>query len=64
MTIEEFEALPQEQQEATRKLQERSGIAWDEFLEQAWFDHMFKTVMVANFHGMVVGIEQDGYTHS
>lgn len=67
MTQQEFEgpALTDEQRDAMKRLQERSGIPWDEFLANCSAPAGFRTyVGVSNFHGMYVGIERDGYTHS
>lgn len=65
MTVEEFKELPPEQQEAMESLQERSGIPWNEFLSQAVPPSPLQNyVAIPNFHGMHVGIEPDGYTHS
>jgi len=68
MTQAEFEgpALTDEQREAMKRLQERSGIPWVEFLERA---HppvlpLAPYVGIKDFHGMFVGIEPDGYTHT
>lgn len=68
MTQQDFnERCTPEQRQAMRSLQERSGIPWDEFLASAGFAGMAGSqpyVAIPNFHGMYVGIETDGYTHS
>lgn len=68
MTIQEYEdTLTQAQREAMRALQSRSGIPWDEFLAGARLVGLAGAspyVAIPDFHGMYVGIERDGYTHS
>ena len=65
MTNEQFYALPSAQAKAMENLQERSGIPWEDFLERCIPpSRIFPEVLVQNFHGMTVGIEPDGYTHS
>lgn len=65
MDKEQFDNLPEAQREAMRDLQERSGIPWNEFLESAQAPTLLAPyVGIPNFHGMFVGIEEDGYTHS
>jgi hypothetical protein len=64
MTQEEYRALPHAQREAMIKLQRRSGIEWEDFLEKAFLTRPGDYVGVPDFHGMFVGIEPDGYTHS
>ena len=65
MTIEEFQKLPATQRTAMVKLQERSGIEWETFLANAIAPAgIFNYVAIPNFHGMYVGIESDGHTHS
>ena len=65
MTKEQYDSLPKAQQEAMRSLQERSGIEWDTFLEKCYPPNPLDPyVGVPDFHGMFVGIEPDGYTHS
>jgi len=68
MTTAEFDSdkLTDEQRKAMRNLQERSGIPWDEFLKNSYppAGTIAPYVSVTNFHGMFVGIEPDGHTHS
>jgi len=65
MTKEQFGKLPKAQREAMRSLQERSGIDWDTFLEKSYAPtDLTPYVSIPDFHGMFVGIEPDGYTHS
>lgn len=67
MTQQEFEGpkLTDEQREAMKQLQEQSGIPWEEFLEHSSAPTGLQPyVGVRNFHGMFVGIEADGYTHT
>jgi hypothetical protein len=65
MTTEEYNTLPEAQRKAMVDLQERSGIPWGDFLEQALPPTpLCDYVAIPNFHGMFVGIENDGYTHS
>lgn len=63
MTTIQFNTLPAAQRDAMVHLQARSGIDWKDFLEQAYI-HFDDYVAIPNFHGMYVGIEKDGYTHS
>lgn len=65
MTSEQFDALPSAQKKAMRDLQERSGIPWEDFVSQALAPTtLHNYVAIPNFHGMYVGIEEDGHTHS
>jgi hypothetical protein len=68
MTQNEFdhsEALTDEQRESMKNLQERSGIPWEDFLERSALPAgIFPYVGVNDFHGMFVGIEPDGHTHT
>lgn len=64
MTTEQFHTLPEAQQNAMRKLQERSGVTWDVFLESAHVASRLDPYVGVPFCGMYVGIEPDGYTHS
>jgi len=67
MTQAEFEstALTDEQRTAMKRLQKDSGIPWDTFLENSHAPAgITPYVSVINFHGMFVGIEPDGYTHT
>lgn len=65
MTAEEYENLSEEQRTSMKNLQERSGIAWEDFLESALAPTLLcPYVGIPNFHGMFVGIETDGFTHS
>jgi hypothetical protein len=63
MTTNQFvqECTP-EQKKALVALQKRSGIPWKDFIESAQYSPSY--VAIPNFHGMFVGIEPDGYTHS
>lgn len=57
--------LTAEQREAMRDLQERSGIPWETFLSNATAPTtLCPYVGIHDFHGMFVGIEHDGYTHT
>ena len=65
MTSEQFQELPIAQREALYRLQERSGIDWDDFLSRCLAPTPIQDyVAVLNFNGMYVGVEADGYTHS
>jgi hypothetical protein len=69
MTTEEYNSdrLTDEQRASMERLHERSGIPWADFLEQAIAPSggvIHDYVAIPNFHGMYVGIEKDGYTHS
>ncbi len=67
MTQQDYDTkLTEQQREAMHNLQERSGIPWEEFLAKAHAPSgkIFDYVGIPNFHGMYVGIEADGYTHS
>lgn len=68
MTTKEFKSdkLTDEQRAAMFKLQKDSGIPWDEFLSNSRVPAppLAPYVGVTNFHGMFVGIEPDGYTHT
>lgn len=65
MTFSEFQALPDAQRNALVDLQEKSGIDWDVFLAQCLKPTILSPyVGVQNFHGMFVGVEVNGYTHS
>ena len=65
MTPEQLKELTDAQRTAMRDLQTRSGIPWPEFLESAQAPTPLSSyVGIPNFHGMYVGIETDGYTHS
>lgn len=65
MTLEQFHDLTPEQRTAMRDLHLRSGMEWDQFMEKAIPPtDLFPYVGVPEFHGMFVGIERDGYTHS
>lgn len=68
MTIDEFysDKLTTKQREAMHKLHARSGYTWTEFLEMSRppAPPVVPYVGVTDFHGMFVGIEPDGHTHS
>lgn len=68
MTAAEFysDKLTSKQREAMQKLHERSGYTWTEFLEKCRPPALpiAPYVSVLDFHGMFVGIEPDGHTHS
>lgn len=65
MTQEEYTALAQPQREAMIRLQRDSGIQWEEFLAKCHGPtNMMPWVGVQGLHGMYVGIEPDGYTHT
>ncbi len=68
MTREEFQSdkLTDEQRESFRNLQKDSGIDFDDLLERSYAPggDLFPYVSIHNFHGMFVGIEPDGYTHT
>jgi len=68
MTQDEFQSdkLTDAQREAMEKLHERSGIPWQTFLENSILPAppIAPYVGVTKFHGMFVGIEPDGYTHT
>jgi hypothetical protein len=67
VTVEDFDTkLTPEQRQAMIRLCQRSGIAWDDFLKDAIAPagSIHPYVGIENFHGMFVGIEPDGYTHS
>ena len=63
---EYYSKCTQKQREAMVKLQERSGIDWNTFLFNCYppAGPVFPYVGVNDFHGMFVGIEPDGHTHS
>lgn len=72
--IEKLKTWTLAQLVAFRNLQARSGIPFDELLDRTSGGVMpgiggaingdVGTIGVSNFHGMFVGIEPDGYTHS
>lgn len=68
MTESEFhsDALTEEQRQAMIRLHERSGIPWETFLSRSNIPvpPLTPFVGINNFHGMFVGIEPDGYTHT
>lgn len=64
MTQDDFKALPQPQREAMIRLQKRSGLTWEDFLKKSFLTAPNDYVGVNDFHGMFVGIEPDGYTHT
>lgn len=65
MTNEQVAKLPIAQQDAMRALQARSGLTWDAFLSRCQLPNVIDSfVGVVDFHGMFIGIEADGYTHS
>ncbi len=66
MTYDQWHELTDEQRQAFRNLQERSGIELEEMIRQAFAPGgaMCPYVGIPDFHGMFVGIEPDGYTHS
>lgn len=65
MTAREFILLPDAQREALKRLQERSGYTLEELLEKCIPPNpLDRCVGVRDFHGMFVGVEPDGYTHS
>lgn len=67
MTRDQFDsdALTDAQRDAMRDLQERSGIAWEDFLARSHPPTgLTPYVSVPDFHGMFVGIEPDGYLHT
>jgi len=54
---------------AFRELQARSGIPFDKLAHTSRFDLVCwkpgqSATLMVPFHGMLVGIEPDGYTHS
>jgi len=68
MTSDEFHSdkLTDEQRISMQNLQRRSGIPWAQFLESAIAPGgpVFPYVGINDFHGMFVGIEPDGHTHT
>ena len=66
MTPSEYDnKLTPEQRIAMQDLQKDSGYTWSEFLEKCTPPTLLTPyVGVNNFHGMFVGIEPDGYTHT
>jgi len=65
LSSDDFRQLTPQQRAAMRELQSRSGIPWPEFLAQAIRPAgPFPYVGIRDFHGMFVGIEPDGFTHS
>jgi hypothetical protein len=66
MTQAEVDDLPPAQRQAMHDLQKRSGIDWPEFLRKCDppCGVLRPYVSVHEFHGMFIGIEPDGYTHS
>lgn len=66
MTESEFMLkLTAAQREAMWKLQKDSGIPWDDFLTRSLAPtRIFNYVGIPDFHGMFVGIEDDGYVHT
>jgi hypothetical protein len=65
MTREDVAKLPDAQRLAFFDLWLRSGIKWEEYLRNSQAPSgIFPYVGVSNFHGMFVGIEPDGHTHS
>lgn len=65
MTQEQFEKLTAKQRAALSDLQRRSGYDWKTFLTKCLAPTPVTSyVGVTDFHGMFVGIESDGYTHS
>jgi hypothetical protein len=65
MNQSQFERLTDAQKKAMRDLVERSGISWEIFLQNALAPAGYQDyVAIPDFHGMYVGIESDGYTHS
>ena len=65
MTRQEFDAMPQAQRRAMKDLASRSGLDWDRLLLDSYAPTVLSSyVGIPNFHGMFVGIEVDGFTHS
>lgn len=65
MTQEQFEALTAPQKASLADLQRRSGYDWPTFLRKCLAPTpVTDYVGVTDFHGMFVGVESDGYTHS
>ena len=65
MTREQLDALPEPQRDAFLKLWGRSGIPLNQLLQRSIPPtEMFPYIGIQDFHGMFVGIEPDGYTHS
>jgi hypothetical protein len=65
MTNEEWQDLTIAQRNAFRDLQERSGLELDALIASAYAPTSLSPyVGIPNFHGMFVGIEPDGYTHT
>jgi hypothetical protein len=64
MTIAEYKALPKLQRQALRKLYRRSGYTAAQILAIAHLTAPGDYVAVYPFHGVYVGIEPDGYTHT
>lgn len=65
MTTAEWDALSSEQRESFTRLQERSGVDFDALRESAFAPTpLCPYVWIPDFHGMGVGIEADGYTHT
>lgn len=59
------EKLTKEQRQAMRDLAADSGYTLESLIEQSLPPAgIFPYVAIPNFHGMYVGIEPDGYTHS
>lgn len=65
MTESEYRLLPEKQKNALVDLWERSGYSWQDFLVLCLPPTTLAPyVGIKNFHGMFVGVETDGYTHS
>jgi len=65
MTKDQWRDLTVAQRNAFRDLQERSGIKLDALIASAYAPTpLCEYVGIPDFHGMFVGIEPDGYTHT
>lgn len=65
MTDAQFDKLTPEQKESLKRLHEREGTLWSEFLMKlAAPTNLFPYVGVPDHFGMFIGVESDGYTHS
>jgi len=65
MTDAQFSKLTVEQRESLKRVQEREGSLWGEFLAKLHAPtDLFPYVGVPDYFGMFLGIEEDGYTHS
>jgi len=65
MTREQWAALTAEQREAFHRIVDRSGQPLDRMIRNAYAPSgLCPYVGIPDFHGMFVGIEPDGYTHT